>query len=183
MLCGSLDGKRVWGRMDMCIYMTESLNCLPKTHNIVNQLYFNTKLSFFFFKQKTGQGKVGKRKGILCRESSEQWTERNRDWGGTVTILAHLKKIFILIVADLQCCIKFSYTAQWLCYTKTSIYTFFLNLFPYSILLDIEYSSLCYIVGLCYLFILYIVVSLDNPNSQSSPPQHPSSWQPHVLAL
>jgi len=79
MLCGSLDGKRVCGRMDVCIYMTEFLNCLPKTHNIVNQLYFNTKLTVFFFKQKIGRGKVGKRKGILCRESSEQWTERNRD--------------------------------------------------------------------------------------------------------
>ena len=66
-------------------------------------------------------------------------------------------------VADLQCCIKLSYTAQWLSYTKTSIYILFLTLFPYSILLDIEYSSLCYVVGLCYLFILYILVSLDNP--------------------
>ena len=31
MLCGGLDGRRVWGRMDACIYMTECLCCLPKT--------------------------------------------------------------------------------------------------------------------------------------------------------
>ena len=31
MLWGSLDGKGVWGRMDTCIYMAESLGCLLET--------------------------------------------------------------------------------------------------------------------------------------------------------
>ena len=31
MLCGSLDGGGVWGRMDTCICMTESLCCPPET--------------------------------------------------------------------------------------------------------------------------------------------------------
>ena len=31
MLCTSLDGKEVWGRMDTCIYMVESLHCSPET--------------------------------------------------------------------------------------------------------------------------------------------------------
>ena len=31
MLCGSLDGRGVWGRMDTCICMAESLHCLPET--------------------------------------------------------------------------------------------------------------------------------------------------------
>ena len=31
MLCGSLDGKRVWGRMDTCICMAKSLCCSPET--------------------------------------------------------------------------------------------------------------------------------------------------------
>ena len=30
-LCGSLDGRRVWGRMDMCICMAESLCCSSGT--------------------------------------------------------------------------------------------------------------------------------------------------------
>ena len=30
MLCGSLDGRGVWGRMDTCICMAESLCCLPE---------------------------------------------------------------------------------------------------------------------------------------------------------
>ena len=30
-LCGSLDGRRVWGRMDTCICMAESLHCSPET--------------------------------------------------------------------------------------------------------------------------------------------------------
>ena len=31
MLCGSLDGKGVWGRMYTYISMTESLSCSPET--------------------------------------------------------------------------------------------------------------------------------------------------------
>ena len=31
MLCGSLDGSGVWGRMDTCIWMAESLGCPPET--------------------------------------------------------------------------------------------------------------------------------------------------------
>ena len=31
MLCCSLDGRGVWGRMDTCINMTESLHCSPET--------------------------------------------------------------------------------------------------------------------------------------------------------
>ena len=30
MLCGSLDGRGVWGTMDTCICMAESLCCLPE---------------------------------------------------------------------------------------------------------------------------------------------------------
>ena len=40
MLCGSLDGSRVWGRMDMGICMAESLRCSSETiiRLFVNQL-------------------------------------------------------------------------------------------------------------------------------------------------
>ena len=31
MLCGSLDGKGVCGRMDTCLCVVESLHCLPET--------------------------------------------------------------------------------------------------------------------------------------------------------
>ena len=31
MLCGSLDGRGIWGRMDTCICMAESLHCSPET--------------------------------------------------------------------------------------------------------------------------------------------------------
>ena len=43
-LCGSLDGWGVWGRMDPCVFMAESLCCLPETITLfVNWLYLNTK--------------------------------------------------------------------------------------------------------------------------------------------
>ena len=31
MLCGSLDGRGVWGRMDTCMCMAQSLCCPPET--------------------------------------------------------------------------------------------------------------------------------------------------------
>ena len=31
MLCGSLDRREVWRRMDTCIYIAESLRCSPET--------------------------------------------------------------------------------------------------------------------------------------------------------
>ena len=44
MLCGSLDERRLWGRMDTCICMAESLCHSPETITLfVNCLYSNTK--------------------------------------------------------------------------------------------------------------------------------------------
>ena len=31
MSCGNLDGRGVWGRMDTCICMADSLHCSPET--------------------------------------------------------------------------------------------------------------------------------------------------------
>ena len=44
MVCGSLDGRRVWGKMDTCIPMAVR-PCSPEiiTTLFVNQLYLNTK--------------------------------------------------------------------------------------------------------------------------------------------
>ena len=45
MLFGSLDGRGVWGRIDTCICMAETLRYLPETITtlFVNWLYPNTK--------------------------------------------------------------------------------------------------------------------------------------------
>ena len=40
MLCGNLDGRGVWGQIDTCIGMAESL-LTWNHHNIVNQLLKN----------------------------------------------------------------------------------------------------------------------------------------------
>ena len=48
MLYGSLDGMRIWGRMDTCIHMAELLCCSPET--IVTLLIGHTPIrnkSFF----------------------------------------------------------------------------------------------------------------------------------------
>ena len=35
MLCGSLDGRGVWGKMGSCICMAESLRCSPETTTLL----------------------------------------------------------------------------------------------------------------------------------------------------
>ena len=47
--------------------------------------------------------------------------------------------------------------------THTHTHILFQIHFPYKLLLDIEYSSLFYTVGLCWLSILYIIVVYINP--------------------
>ena len=44
MLCGSLDGRGIWGRMETCIRTAESLRCSPETtiKLFVNRAYPNT---------------------------------------------------------------------------------------------------------------------------------------------
>ena len=44
MLCASLDGRGVWGRMDTCICVAESLPCLPGTTTILLIGYFVVQL-------------------------------------------------------------------------------------------------------------------------------------------
>ena len=67
-------------------------------------------------------------------------------------------------------CVIFRCTAKWLHCTYISIY--FQIFFPYRLLKNIEYSSLCYTVGPHWLSILYIVVSRLIPKSPNLP--HPT---------
>ena len=55
-------------------------------------------------------------------------------------------------IVNLQCCVNFCCTAMWLNYT----YIFFHILLPYGLSQGIEYSFLCYKVGLCCLSICFL---------------------------
>ena len=46
MLCGSLDERGVWGRMDTCVCMSESLHCSPGTATTL-LINYNTKQKVF----------------------------------------------------------------------------------------------------------------------------------------
>ena len=59
MLCASLDGMGVWGRMDTCIYLTESLHYSPET--ITTLLIISTSIQNVFGDQKI---QLKKRKNI-----------------------------------------------------------------------------------------------------------------------
>ena len=62
-------------------------------------------------------------------------------------------------IVDLQGCVNFRCTTKW--FSSTDIYIYFFQIFsPYRLLQNIEYSSLCCIVGPCWLSILYIVVCI-----------------------
>jgi len=68
-------------------------------------------------------------------------------------------KIFVLywIIVDLQC-VSFKCTTKWFSYTYIHVSILFQILSPLKLLQNIEYSSLCYTVGPCWLSVLYIVV-------------------------
>ena len=48
MLCGRLDGRGVWGRMDICICMAESLHGSPETIKILLTSYTPIQNKKFF---------------------------------------------------------------------------------------------------------------------------------------
>ena len=52
MLCVSLDGKGVWGRMDTCICMAESLHCSPKTNTTLLMGYILVQNQKFVIEEK-----------------------------------------------------------------------------------------------------------------------------------
>ena len=56
-----------------------------------------------------------------------------------------LKNIACVHIVDLQCCVSFHYTAEYMCVCVCVHNTNFSHiLFHYRLLQDIEYSSLCY---------------------------------------
>ena len=85
-------------------------------------------------------------------------------------------------MTNLQCCLKFCCTANWLSYTHSKIFFFLfffitvchwiLNIFPCALS-----RTLLFIIP------LYITLHLIIPYSLSSPHPHLSFWQPYVLAL
>ena len=75
MLCGSLDGRGVWERMDTCICTAESLHCSPET--IITFLIGYTQYKIKSFKTKFKKSSFSKRKlltikTLICRNNLPQ---------------------------------------------------------------------------------------------------------------
>ena len=69
-MCGSLDGRGVWGRMDTCIWMAESLHCSPET--ITTLLIGYTLIQNKKLKIKTRQNAITMKRIT----DKEQWEHR-----------------------------------------------------------------------------------------------------------
>ena len=83
-------------------------------------------------------------KGILPSNELHGWYQREK-----IFVFCFLILFFYWSVVDLQRCVSFRCTAKWFSYIYTCIYILFQILFPYRLLQNIEYSSLCYTVGPC----------------------------------
>ena len=52
MLCGTLDGRGVWGRIDSCIWRAESLPCPPETITLLisyNPIQYKTLIYIYIY--------------------------------------------------------------------------------------------------------------------------------------
>ena len=108
---------------------------------------------------------------------SRSQKERNRKW--ELWTLLFFSKNFIEVWLIFS--VALSSSAQQ-CDSVIHIKTIqsFKNVYSFSwgLSLDNEYSSLRSTVGLFFFFLSFCCI----PNSQSSPPQLPSSWQQHALS-
>ena len=90
-----------------------------------------------------------------------------------------IKKFLICwSIVDLQCCVGSKSTAEWFSHTHTGV-CFFWILSPYSLLLSIEQSSLCYTVGPYWLSILYSSVypsGFPGGSVINNPPVMQETW-------
>ena len=68
-------------------------------------------------------------------------------------------------IVDLKCCASLWCKAKWLGYTH--MYILFYIIFYYGLLWDTDYGSLCFMLGSCYLSILYITVCIYQPQTFS----------------
>ena len=91
------------------------------------------------------------------------------DWA---TKCIHTHVYFYWSIVDLQRCTNLCCTAKWLSFIDILLYI----LFHDGLSWDIEYNSLCYSVGPCWLSILNVIVVTTNPKL----PVYPSL--PHPLA-
>ena len=92
---------------------------------------------------------------------SEKCTLKNGYSGkGYVMYILPQSKIYFLNfygnIVDLQYCIHFRYTVQWYSYICLFTCIMYSILFHYRSLQDIDYISLCYTVGPCWLSVLCI---------------------------
>ena len=118
-----------------------------------------------------------------CWHLVSEWTESCPLEGNSIALDITYGKhqdcfawLFFLLnwkIVDLQCCVSFRYAVKWL--SNTHIHIFFFRFFSIIDTQGTEYSSLCYTVSPCCLFILYIVVCIcwsSNP-TLSLPPLSP----------
>ena len=74
MLCGSLDGRGVWRKMDICIYIAESLHCSPETITtlLIGYTPIQNKKFFFFLIASIGE-EVGKLVSLCTTDGIINW--------------------------------------------------------------------------------------------------------------
>ena len=64
MFCASLDGRRVWGRMDTCVWMAESLHCSPETTTTLIVCYILIQNKKFKVKKKNETEAFGENENL-----------------------------------------------------------------------------------------------------------------------
>ena len=127
MLCGSLDGRGVWGRMDTCIFMAESLHCSPETitallidYTPIQNKKLKKKKSLWQYPPQMDDTERSDIIRSLQRLYCFSYSNKNKEY---LSLICHLQRIFTLTVSYV-CQEKLTYFVD---ETSTKCYLFYLH--------------------------------------------------------
>ena len=112
MLCGSLDGRRMWGRMDTCVCTAESLCCSPKT--IATLLTGYTPIQNKKLKNKYTLKKKANRNRVFADVSwGSRWGQTGLQWA-----LNSMPDVFVRRGKDAETWWRWKQTLEFCCHSQ-----------------------------------------------------------------
>jgi len=124
-LCVSLDGRGIWGRMDTYIYMAESLHCSPETTTtlLIGHTLIQIKSLKFENKYWKKKKRILEWVAISYSRGSSWSRDGTRVFWVSCIVGQMLRYCATWEAPSTQCCDSFGWTAKGLCHLCTCIHS------------------------------------------------------------